>query len=69
MKIADVDQAKVEDFMKKVGADTSGLAVTIMAAIGDRLGLFKDLAINSPTLSSDFVRRNNINIHYAMHAR
>lgn len=59
------EQAKIEDFGKKVLADTSGLAVTIMAALGDRLGLFKDLAANGPTSSSDLTKRTGINKHYA----
>ncbi|MCW4055491.1 MAG: SAM-dependent methyltransferase, partial [Candidatus Bathyarchaeota archaeon] len=65
MRISEVEQAKAECFMKKVMADTSGLAVTVMAALGDRLGLFKDLAANSPTGISDFVQRTGINEHYA----
>lgn len=63
--MVEVEQAEVEEFMKKVGTDTSGLAVTLMAALGDRLGLFKDLSLNSPTLSSDFANRTGINEHYA----
>jgi ubiquinone/menaquinone biosynthesis C-methylase UbiE len=64
MKI-EVEQSKVECFMNRVVADTSGLAVTVMAALGDRLGLFKDLATNGPTVSSDFAKRAGINVHYA----
>lgn len=63
--MGEVEQAKVENFLKKVGVDTSGLAVTLMAALGDRLGLFKDLAENSPTLISDFAKRTGINKYYA----
>jgi len=55
----------VERFSEKVGADTSGLAVTIMAALGDRLGLFKDLAKNGASLCSDFAQRTGINVEYA----
>ncbi|MFB0523249.1 MAG: class I SAM-dependent methyltransferase [Candidatus Bathyarchaeia archaeon] len=65
MKISEVEQAKVECFMNRVVADTSGLAVTVMAALGDRLGLFKDLDKNGPTVSSDFAKRTGINVHYA----
>jgi len=65
MRISEVEQAKAECFMKKVMADTSGLAVTVMAALGDRLGLFKDLAANGPTGISDFAQRTGINEHYA----
>ncbi|UCE96253.1 MAG: methyltransferase domain-containing protein [Candidatus Bathyarchaeota archaeon] len=61
----DVEQAKVEYFGQKVLADTSGFAATIMAALGDRLGLFKDLAANGPTSSSDLTKRTGISKHYA----
>ena len=65
MKNAAVEEAKVQDFMKKVAADTSGLAMTVMAALGDRLGLFKDLAANGSAVASDFAKRTGINEHYA----
>ena len=41
-----VDQAKTEAFLGKVLSDTSGMTMTIMASIGDRLGLFKQLVVN-----------------------
>ncbi len=62
---AEVEQAEVQRFMEKVAADTSGLAATVMAALGDRLGLFKDLAANGATVASDFAKRTGINEHYA----
>jgi ubiquinone/menaquinone biosynthesis C-methylase UbiE len=65
MYSTDIDQSKVESFMKKVAQDTSGLAVTVMAALGDRLGLFKDLAVNGPTISPNFATRTGINQYYA----
>lgn len=60
-----MEQAEVEFFLNKVIADTSGLAVTVMAALGDRLGLFKDLAANGPAVSSEFAKRTGINERYA----
>jgi len=60
-----MEQAEVELFLKKVVADTSGLAVTVMAALGDRLGLFKDLAANGPAVSSEFAKRTGIHERYA----
>ncbi len=65
MKNAEVEQAKVQRFIEKVAADTSGLAVTVMAALGDRLGLFRDLAANGPAVASDFAKRTGINENYA----
>lgn len=60
-----MEQAEVKLFLKKVVADTSGLAVTIMAALGDRLGLFKDLATNGPASSAEFAKRTGIHERYA----
>lgn len=60
-----MEQAEVELFLNKVVADTSGLAVTVMAALGDRLGLFKDFAANGPAVSSEFAKRTGIHERYA----
>ena len=46
------DQARSDAFVGKVLGDTVGLATTAMASIGDRLGLFKDLASSGPSTSS-----------------
>ncbi len=39
-----IDQAKAEAFLGKVLGDTSAMTVTMMASIGGRLGLFKNLS-------------------------
>ena len=44
-----IDQTKAEEFLGKVLTDTSGLTTTIMASIGDRLGLFRHLAESAAT--------------------
>src|SRR6516165_9371146 len=59
-----VDQAKTEAFVGKVLSDTSGLTTTIMASIGDRLGLFKQLAKASAT-SEQLAARAELNERYA----
>src|SRR5947207_4182729 len=59
-----VDQAKTEAFLGKVLSDTSGLTTTIMASIGDRLGLFKQLA-KAPATSAQLATRAEINERYA----
>ena len=59
-----VDQAKTEAFLGKVLSDTSGLTTTIMASIGDRLGLFKQLA-KAPATSEQLAARAEINERYA----
>lgn len=65
MEKAEIGESEVERFLDKVVKDTSGLAVTTMAALGDRLGLFKDLAANGPAGSSEFAKRTGINERYA----
>ena len=60
-----VDQTKVEQFVGKVLGDTSATLVTLLAAIGDRLGLFKELAASGPVTSADFASRTGINERYA----
>jgi SAM-dependent methyltransferase len=59
-----IDQAKTEAFLGKVLGDTSGMTTTIMASIGDRLGLFKQLA-QGPATSVQLAARAEINERYA----
>jgi len=60
-----VDHAKQEAFVGKVLGDTSATMTTILATIGDRLGLFKDLAANGPAASNDLAKRTGIQERYA----
>jgi SAM-dependent methyltransferase len=60
-----IDQAKVGAFAGKVLGDTSGTLVTVLAAIGDRLGLFNDLATNGPASSAELADRASIDERYA----
>jgi hypothetical protein len=60
-----IDQAKTEAFVGKVLADTAGLAVTVMSSIGDRLGLFKNLAQQGPATSAELAERTHVNERYA----
>src|SRR5712691_13261995 len=60
-----VDQAKADAFVGKVLADTAGLAVTVMSSIGDRLGLFKNLAQQGPATSEELAERAHVNERYA----
>src|SRR6476620_2302354 len=59
------DSSKQEAFIGKVLGDTSATMTTILASIGDRLGLFKDLAANGPTTSSEFAKRTGVQERYA----
>ena len=55
-----LDQAKMEAFVHKVLGDTSAAMTTTLAALGDRLGLFKDLAANGPATSVELATRTSI---------
>jgi SAM-dependent methyltransferase len=59
-----VDQAKVEAFMGKAMTDVVSTVATVMASIGDRLGLFKALA-EAPATSAELAERAHINERYA----
>jgi hypothetical protein len=59
-----IDIAKVQAFMGKVMADNASTAATVMAGIGDRLGLFKALA-QGPATSTELAERAHINERYA----
>jgi hypothetical protein len=59
-----IDQAKQEAFVNKVLGDTSATMTTILASIGDRLGLFKDLATKGPGTSAEVGRRTGTNERY-----
>ena len=59
-----IDQAKQEAFVNKVLGDTSATMTTILASIGDRLGLFKDLAANGSATSAEVASRTGTNERY-----
>ncbi len=59
-----IDIAKVQAFMGKVMADNASAVATVMAGIGDRLGLFKALA-QGPATSAELAERARINERYA----
>jgi 2-polyprenyl-3-methyl-5-hydroxy-6-metoxy-1,4-benzoquinol methylase len=62
---AQVDEAKVEEFVGKVLTDVSGMTTTILASIGDRLGLWKALAAQGPATSTELADRAGVNERYA----
>jgi SAM-dependent methyltransferase len=59
------DQAKTEAFAGKVLGDISAFMVTLFAALGDRLSLFRDLAAYGPATSAELAVRANVNERYA----
>ena len=60
-----IDQAQVEAFTSRVLGDTSATTTTVLAAIGDRLGLFKDLAAHGPATSAELASRTSVQERYA----
>src|SRR5579872_250740 len=64
---AQVDDVNTEAgaFAGKVLGDISACMVTLLAALGDRLGLFKDLAANGPATSGELAQRAGVNERYA----
>ena len=45
---ATIDAARQEEFVGKVVEQISGTMTTLLGAVGDRLGLFKNLAAEGP---------------------
>ena len=60
-----IDPAKQEAFVCQVLTNTSAAMVTTLAALGDRLGLFKTLAGSGPLTSAEFASRAGIVERYA----
>ncbi|MGW0811854.1 methyltransferase domain-containing protein [Streptomyces viridiviolaceus] len=59
-----VDEAKLEAFMKKALGDISGMMTVGQCHLGDRLGLFRDLAANGPAGSQELADRLNLHERY-----
>ncbi len=59
------NKEKAKAFTNKVLADTSGMGVTMLAFIGDQLGLFKDLAERGAATSGELAARTHTNERYA----
>ncbi|WP_329383182.1 methyltransferase domain-containing protein [Streptomyces sp. NBC_01351] len=60
----ELDQARVDAFMEKALGDVSGTMAVGLCHLGDRLGLFKDLAVSGPTSSQEIADRLNLNERY-----
>src|SRR5437660_10451285 len=59
-----IDSARQEQFIGKVVEQISGTMTTLLAAIGDRLGLFKNLANQGPATSTELASRTKLNERY-----
>ncbi len=58
------DQAKMEAFLGKAMVDLAGTTTVLLCALGDRLGLFKDLAAHGPATSDELARRTGMTERY-----
>jgi SAM-dependent methyltransferase len=54
---ATIDELRVQEFTGRVLADAAATSTTVLASIGDRLGLFKDLAVNGPATPAELAAR------------
>jgi SAM-dependent methyltransferase len=60
----EIDAAQAEAFAGRVLGDASACMVTVLAALGDRLNLFKDLDANGPATSAELAARTGTNARY-----
>lgn len=60
---AQVDEARLETLLDKMARDVSGMMSTLLAHIGDRLGLFAALAAG-PATSADLAARADVSERY-----
>src|SRR5438045_5150191 len=61
---ATIDAARQEEFVGKVVEQISGTMTTLLGAVGDRLGLFKNLASEGPATSAELASRTKLNERY-----
>jgi hypothetical protein len=59
-----LEQAAVEAFAERVLGDYAGANAFFMAGIGDRLGLFKELAANGAATSDELATRTRLQERY-----
>jgi SAM-dependent methyltransferase len=60
------DKSRAKAFTGKLLGDVAGAVTMHFCAIGDRLGLFKDLASNGPADAAAFAARTGVNERYAL---
>jgi hypothetical protein len=59
-----MNEQQAAKFTGRVLTDTAAAATTVLAAFGDRLGLFKDLADRGPATSAQLAGRTGLNERY-----
>ncbi len=60
----EIDAAAAQAFAGRVLGDASACMVTVLAALGDRLDLFKDLDAHGPATSDELAARTSTNARY-----
>jgi SAM-dependent methyltransferase len=59
-----MDESRAQQFTGRVLTDTAAAATVVMAALGDRLGLFKQLAQAGPATSGELASRTGLSERY-----
>jgi hypothetical protein len=59
-----MDETRAEQFTGRVLTDTAAAATVVMAALGDRLGLFRQLAQAGPATSGELASRAGLSERY-----
>jgi SAM-dependent methyltransferase len=60
----EVDMVDLQQFVGHFLADMSGAAICTMCALGDRLGLFRDIGQNGPATSTELATRTSLSERY-----
>lgn len=60
-----LDEAKLGAFMERALGDASGLMATVLAGLGDRLGLFRALVDSGPSSSEELAAAAEVDERYA----
>jgi hypothetical protein len=59
-----MDENRAAEFTGRVLADSAAAATVVLAALGDRTGLFKDLAEHGPATSGELADRTGLSERY-----
>ena len=59
-----MDENRAAEFTGRVLADTAAAATVVLAALGDRMGLFKNLAEHGPGTSGELASRTGLSERY-----
>lgn len=62
---APFDKDRAKAFSRRVLGDVAGAVTVHLCTLGERLGLFRDLAVNGPTDPETFAARNDVDARYA----